>query len=118
MLKSKLHRVTVTDVNIQYEGSLEVDQELLALADIRKGEQVHVYNVTNGNRFVTYAVEGPAGERQIRVLGAAGRLVAKGDIILIVTYADYDETELPNYQATVIQFAAGNEPKYNHASNA
>ena len=111
MLKSKLHRVVVTDVDIEYEGSLEVDSELLGLADILPGEQVHAYNVTNGLRFTTYAVAGPAGKRQVRVLGAAGRLVAKGDVILIVTYADYDEAELADYRATVIQIGAGNEPK-------
>ncbi len=109
MLKSKLHRATITDVNIDYEGSLEIDSELLEMADILPGEQVHVFDVTNGARFITYAVKGPRGRRGVRVLGAAGRLVARGDTILILTFAQYDEKELAHYKATVIQLGAGNQ---------
>lgn len=108
MLKSKLHRATITDVDIDYEGSLEIDAELLELADILPGEQVHVFDVTNGARFITYAVKGPAGARQVRVLGAAGRLVARGDIILVLTFGQYSESELAGYGPRVLRFAAGN----------
>ncbi|MBE7559079.1 aspartate 1-decarboxylase [bacterium] len=108
LLKSKLHRATITGVDIDYEGSLEIDAELMQAADILYGEQVHVFDVTNGARFTTYAVPGPAGGRGVRVLGAAGRLVVTGDIVLVLTFAQYDEKDLADYKPKVIRLGAGN----------
>jgi aspartate 1-decarboxylase len=91
MLKSKIHRARVTDANINYEGSITIDSKLMAAADILPYEQVHVLNVNNGNRFTTYAIEGEAGRGDICLNGAAARLAVKGDIVIILTYAQVPE---------------------------
>ncbi len=89
MLKSKIHRATVTDCNVNYEGSITIDRKLMQAADILPYEQVHVLDVNNGQRLITYAIEGEAGE--ICLNGAAARLVHKGDLVIILTYTDVKE---------------------------
>ncbi|MBA4031312.1 MAG: aspartate 1-decarboxylase [Planctomyces sp.] len=86
-LKSKIHRATVTEALLHYEGSITVDRLLLEKADILAHEQVHIYNITNGERFVTYAIEGPANSGVICINGAGARLVQPGDLIIICSYA-------------------------------
>jgi len=100
MLKSKIHRATVTDANINYEGSITIDRKLMQAANILPYEQVHVLDVNNGSRLTTYAIEGESGE--ICLNGAAARLVNKGDIVIILTYADYQEEELKNYHPKLV----------------
>ena len=85
MLKSKIHRATITDANINYEGSITIDRELMDLADLMAYEFVDIWDVTNGNRFSTYIIEGEKGSRDICVNGAAARLVAPGDLIIIAS---------------------------------
>lgn len=89
MLKSKIHRATVTDCNLNYEGSITIDRKLMQAADILPYEQVHVLDINNGNRLITYAIEGEAEE--ICLNGAAAHLVNKGDLVIILTYSDIKE---------------------------
>ena len=100
MMKSKIHRATVTGANLDYVGSVSIDTELMALADILPYEQVAVLDIDNGARFETYAIEGERG--QICLNGAAARLVAPGDKVIIITYADYDREELDHYAPRVV----------------
>jgi aspartate 1-decarboxylase len=106
VLKSKIHRATVTRADLDYEGSLSLDPELMRQADIIAGEQVHVVNVTNGSRALTYAIEGVAGE--IGLNGAIAHLGSVGDVVIVLTYALYEETELPRHVPRVIQVDAEN----------
>ncbi len=93
MLKSKLHRATVTEANLNYVGSITIDQELLAAADILVGEQVQVVNINNGARLETYVIAGPAGSGVVCLNGAAARLVQPGDKVIIITYVAVDDKE-------------------------
>ena len=93
MLKSKIHRATVTDADISYEGSITIDKELMDAADLLEYEFVDVWNVTNGNRFSTYVITGTRGSREICVNGAAARLVAPGDKIIIASYRFISEED-------------------------
>ncbi len=102
MLKSKIHRATVTDANLNYVGSITVDTELLDAADIRLYEQVVIVNINNGARFETYAIEGAAGSGTMCLNGAAARLSQPGDLIIVLTYAQYLEADLENYEPTVV----------------
>lgn len=102
LMKSKIHRATVTDANLDYEGSLTIDEELMQAADILPFEQIKVYNVNNGARFDTYAIPGPRGRGDICLNGAAARMGARNDLIIIVTYANYDEQECANHEPTVV----------------
>jgi len=111
MMKSKLHRARVTDAHLDYEGSLTIDAQLMELADILPYEQVKVYNVNTGARFETYAIEGPAGRGDICLNGAAARMGAPGDLIIIVTYADYEEEEARRHTPRVVLLDAANKPK-------
>ncbi|HXA43390.1 MAG TPA: aspartate 1-decarboxylase [Candidatus Solibacter sp.] len=106
MLKSKIHRATVTDANLDYEGSITIDRELMRAADILPHEQVHVVNVTNGERLVTYAIEG--GEGEICLNGAAAHKARPGDIVIIISYANLAESEVAGYQPTVVKVGTGN----------
>ena len=90
MLKSKIHRATVTDCDLHYVGSITVDPELLEAADIMEHEQVHVVDIDNGARFETYTIPGERGSGDIKVNGAAARLVARGDTVIVISYAHYD----------------------------
>ena len=96
MMKSKIHRATVTDADLDYVGSITLDVDLMKLADIREMEQVHVLDIDNGNRLVTYAIKGGPGD--VCLNGAAARLVSPGDKVIIISYADYDEAELDDYR--------------------
>jgi aspartate 1-decarboxylase len=106
MLKSKIHRATVTDANLHYVGSVSIDPALLEAADIREFEQVHVVDIDNGARFETYAMPGGAGE--ICLNGAAARLVQPGDLVIIFTYGDYTEDELAGFAPRVVHVDAKN----------
>lgn len=108
MMKSKIHRATVTDANLRYIGSVSIDPELLAMADILVGEQVQIVDIDNGARFETYAIEGSSGE--ICLNGAAARLVQPGDKVIIITYADFDEAEVDSYQPRVVHVDQQNRP--------
>jgi aspartate 1-decarboxylase len=100
MLKSKLHRLTVTETNINYEGSISIDKALLKAANILVGERVQVVNVNNGERFETYAIEGGTGV--VCLNGAAARLAVKGDTIIVITYAMMDEAECKDLKPKVV----------------
>jgi aspartate 1-decarboxylase len=100
MLKSKIHRARVTATNLNYEGSLSLDKELMKIADILPYEQIEVVNLNSGARFTTYAIEGGKGE--VCLNGAAARLAKKGDTVIIMTYAQFDETELGSFIPTIV----------------
>ena len=100
MLKSKIHRATVTEADLNYIGSISLDPELMAAADILEHEQVAVLDIDNGARFETYAITGQPG--QVCLNGAAARLVHVGDKVIIITYADYDSAELEEHTPTVV----------------
>jgi len=102
MLKSKLHRVTVTHSELHYEGSCAIDQNLLDAADIREYQQIDIYNVNNGERFTTYAISAERGSGIISVNGAAARKAAAGDLLIIASYATYDEAELARFEPDLI----------------
>ncbi len=107
MLKSKIHRATVTDANLNYEGSITIDRNLMKAADILPYEQVHVVDVNNGSRLITYAIEGESGE--ICLNGAAARLVNKGDIVIILAYNNVLESELKDFHPTLVYVNSKNE---------
>jgi len=109
MLKSKIHRATVTDCDLHYVGSITVDPELLEAADIMEFEQVAVVDVDNGARFETYTISGERGSREIRVNGAAARLVHQGDTIIVISYGIYDPDDLEHYDPRVVHVDAGNQ---------
>jgi aspartate 1-decarboxylase len=109
MLKSKIHRATVTDANINYEGSITIDSNLMKAADILPYEQVHVLNVNNGARFTTYAIEGRGGGGEIILNGAAARLVVKGDIVIILTYTSVPEEQSKDYKPRLVHVNEKNE---------
>jgi aspartate 1-decarboxylase len=108
MLKSKLHRATVTGSDLHYVGSITIDPELLEAGDILENEQVHVLDVDNGARFETYTIAGERGSGEVKINGAAARLVHTGDTVIVVSYADYDEEELGGYEPRVVHVDAGN----------
>lgn len=98
MMKSKIHRATVTESNLEYEGSITIDEGLLEKADIQEYEQVQIYNITNGERFTTYAIKGGRDSGIICINGAAAHKAKKGDMVIIVSYADYSSEELKNFE--------------------
>ena len=108
MLKSKIHRATVTASDLNYVGSITIDPELLEAADILPHEQVHVVDVDNGSRFETYTIAGARGSGAMQVNGAAARLVHPGDTIIVISYADYDAQELLDYVPTVVHVDRSN----------
>jgi aspartate 1-decarboxylase len=110
MMKSKIHRATVTGADLHYVGSITLDPELLDGADIAEYEQVHVLDIDNGSRFETYAITGVPGSGDCCVNGAAARLVSPGDRIIVITYADYEEAELADYEPKVVHVDSGNHP--------
>ncbi len=111
MLKSKLHRVVVTHSELDYEGSCAIDTLLLEAANIREYEQIHIYNVTNGERFTTYAIAAEPDSGIISVNGAAARRAAPNDILIIATYANYHEDELLNYHPQLVYVDHQNQIK-------
>ena len=102
MLKSKIHRATVSDCDLHYVGSITVDPDLLEAADILEHEQVHVVDVDNGARFETYTIAGERGSGAIQVNGAAARLVHDGDTIIVISYAQYSREEMEHYEPVVV----------------
>jgi aspartate 1-decarboxylase len=108
MLKSKIHRCRITDSDLHYVGSITVDADLLDAADIREHEQVHVVDVDNGARFETYTIAGQRGSGEIKVNGAAARLVHTGDTVIVISYASYDEAELQSYEPKVVHVKSDN----------
>lgn len=102
MLKSKLHRVHVTHSELHYEGSCAIDDDLLEAADIKEYQQIELYNVTNGKRLTTYAIRAQRGSGVISVNGAAAHQANPGDILIIATYAVYNEIELQNYHPQLV----------------
>ncbi|MDQ1437625.1 MAG: aspartate 1-decarboxylase [Acidimicrobiaceae bacterium] len=108
MMKSKIHRATVSDANLNYVGSITIDAALLDLADIKEYEQVAVVDINNGNRFETYAIVGGPGDMCLN--GAAARLVQPGDTIIVISYADYEDQELEGFQPRVVHVDEQNRP--------
>jgi aspartate 1-decarboxylase len=106
MLKSKIHRATVTDCDLNYVGSITIDPDLLTAADMLDYEQVHVVDIDNGARFETYTIPGERGSGDMRVNGAAARLVHRGDTIIVISYASYDEADLQQYEPRVVHVEA------------
>jgi aspartate 1-decarboxylase len=106
MLKSKIHRATVTDCDLHYVGSITLDPELLEGADILEHEQVHVVDVDNGARFETYTIGGARGSGEVKVNGAAARLVHRGDTIIVISYGQYSQAELAHYEPRVVHVQA------------
>jgi aspartate 1-decarboxylase len=108
MLKSKIHRATVTDADLHYVGSITVDPELLEAADILEHEQVAVVDVNNGARFETYTIAGERGSGEIKVNGAAARLVHHGDTVIVISYAQYSREEMEHYEPRVVHVDSQN----------
>jgi aspartate 1-decarboxylase len=108
LLKSKIHRARITDSNLSYEGSLTIDADLMQAADIMPFEQIKVYNVNNGARFDTYAIAGPSGHGDICLNGAAARMGAVGDLIIIATYANFDEVEAAGHEPGIVLVDSNN----------
>ena len=106
MLKSKIHRATVSDSDLHYVGSITIDPDLLEAADILEHEQVHVVDVDNGARFETYTIAGRRGSGEICVNGAAARLVHRGDTIIVISYGQYAQADLEHYEPRVVHVEA------------
>lgn len=111
MLKSKIHRATLTGTELNYEGSIAVDTNLLELADILPGEQVHVLNVNTGDRLITYAITAPPGSGTIMLNGPAARLGAVGDPVIILTYCEVEDSEARRLQPRIIHVDGRNRPR-------
>jgi aspartate 1-decarboxylase len=109
MLKSKIHRATVTGSDLHYVGSITVDADLLDAADILEHELVHVLDVDNGARFETYTIAGARGSGEIKINGAAARLVHTGDTVIVVSYGEYEKEELEMYEPVVVHVNQDNE---------
>ncbi|NIA25225.1 MAG: aspartate 1-decarboxylase [Gammaproteobacteria bacterium] len=108
LMKSKLHRVVVTHAELDYEGSCAIDNDWLEAAGIRENEQVHIFNIDNGERFITYAIKAEPGSRIISVNGAAAHRASPGDRVIIVTYAAMDDEEAASHHPTVLHFDENN----------
>ena len=111
MMKAKLHRATVTQADLEYEGSIAIDRDLLDASGILAHEQVDVLNITTGARFTTYAIEAPRGSKVVGVNGAAARLVQKNDKVIVVAYGQIDAAEARNYAPSVVLLDEGNQIK-------
>ena len=111
LMKSKLHRATVTQADLDYEGSIAIDRDLLDVSGILPHEQVDVLNINTGARFTTYAIEAPRGSKVIGVNGAAARLVQTGDKVIVVTYGQLPQEEARNYAPTVVLLNEANDVK-------
>jgi aspartate 1-decarboxylase len=109
MFKSKIHRATVTHADLDYEGSVTIDVDLLEAANIREYEMVHVWNITRGSRIETYAIKGPAKSGVICINGAAAHLNKPKDVVIIATFASFDEKELASYAPTVVLVDGNNK---------
>lgn len=110
LLKSKIHRATVTEANLEYNGSVTIDQDLMEAADIVEYEQVQIYNITSGTRLTTYAITGEPGSGVICINGAAAHLVKPHDLVIIASYAEYKEKESRRHQPKVVLVDGQNCP--------
>ena len=108
LLKSKIHRATVTDADLDYEGSVSIDPMLAKAADIVPFERVEIYNVTNGERFATYYIEGEPGGGELTINGAAAHKAGRGDIVILCSYAEYEELEARAHQPKLVYVDADN----------
>jgi aspartate 1-decarboxylase len=108
MLKSKIHRARVTHSELEYEGSIAIDSRLLDAADLREYERVEIYNVTNGERFATYTIRAEAGSGVISINGAAAHKAAPGDVVIICSFADFEERELTSFTPCLVYVDAQN----------
>lgn len=108
MLKSKIHRATVTDANLHYQGSVTIAPELMAAADILENERVEIYDVTNGHRLATYAIPGAPGRGEICLNGAAAHLVARGDLVILASYSEYEDDEARRHRPRIVFVDAAN----------
>lgn len=117
LLKSKLHRATVTDADLHYEGSITIDSDLMDAADLVEHEQVQIYNITNGSRFTTYTLRGPSGSGCIKINGAAAHLAGRGDLIIIASYANYVAEEVARHSPIVVLLSAENQMKSTNVSS-
>jgi len=108
-LHSKIHRATITDSNLNYVGSITIDEEFLEKANIREWEKVEILDINNGERFQTYAIKGKRGSKSFCVNGAAARKVQTGDKIIVVTYAQMTEEEIKTHKPTILQVGDNNE---------
>ena len=109
VLRSKIHRATVTHADIDYIGSISIDEDLLRAADIQEWEKIHVLNVTNGSRLETYVVKAPAGTGHICINGAAAHLVNPGDLVILVTYQGIPSENISDHKPTIVHVNAHNE---------
>ena len=109
MLKSKIHRATVTDCDVDYIGSMTLDPDLMRQADLLVNEQVHVWDIDNGSRFVTYAIEGEQGSGTVQVNGAAAHLVSPGHKVIIASFGAYDDADLEAYSPVVVHVDDANK---------
>lgn len=109
MLFSKIHRATVTDANLNYVGSITIDEELMNVAKLKVGQKVDIVDTNNGERFSTYVIKGKAGNRDICLNGAAARKVQIGDSIIIIAYASLNEVEIQNHKPTVVLVNSKND---------
>ena len=110
MMKSKIHRATVTDADLNYVGSITIDRELMDAADLLEFEQVHVVDINNGARFETYVIEGERGSGEMCLNGAAARLVQPGDRIIVISYASFSPSELQGFEPKVVLVDDSNRP--------
>jgi len=108
LMKSKIHRAVVTDANLHYQGSVTLDPLLMEAADILEHERIDVLDISNGNRLTTYAIPGAPGRGEVCLNGAAAHLVSKGDVVILVTYAEYDEEEARRHRPRVVFVDAAN----------
>ncbi|MCH2203446.1 MAG: aspartate 1-decarboxylase [Fuerstiella sp.] len=111
LLKSKIHRATVTEADLNYEGSVTIDERLMQAVGVVEYEQVDIYDITNGNRLTTYAIRGPAGSGMICLNGAAARLIGVGDLVIIASYADFQENEIPGHRPVILVVDENNQPR-------
>ncbi len=116
MLRSKLHRVTVTHAELDYEGSVAIDGSLLEIADLREYERVEIYNISNGERFSTYTIRAKEGSGIISINGAAARKASPGDLVIIAAYGEFEEKELATHKPRLVYVDANN--RVTHTRNA
>lgn len=109
MCKSKIHRASITQADLHYVGSITIDEELLNAANLIEYEQVHIVNINNGNRFVTYVIKGTQGSGIICINGAASRLVCVDDLVIIMSFANYNEQELITFKPTIVHLNENNK---------
>ncbi|MGY0798335.1 aspartate 1-decarboxylase [Lysobacter sp. A286] len=116
LLKAKIHRATVTHAELHYEGSCAIDGRLLDISGIREYEQIHIFNINSGQRFITYAIRGEEGSGVISINGAAAHRAKPGDLVIICAYAEFDEAEAAKYKPTLVYVDSDN--RLTHTNNS